>query len=123
MSAKNAFSPTAPGVAELKVLPAGVLLKSSGKGSYFDESHRLFSPLFRYLSSRDIAMTTPGEATLDDAARYCWIAPREEAKVTGEAAGIEVIRRPERRVASLGARGGYTQANFAKTRDELLSWL
>ncbi|MBP6506499.1 MAG: heme-binding protein [Opitutaceae bacterium] len=123
MAATNAFPSTPPGFAEIKTLPAGILIKASGPGSYFDESSRLFGPLFRYISSRDIAMTTPVEATIKNAEMYFWIAPSEAAKVTGDAAGVEVIRKAERRVASLGARGGYTQANFEKTRAELLVWL
>lgn len=35
MAAQEAFPPTQPGVSEVKVLPAGVLLKSQGKGNYF----------------------------------------------------------------------------------------
>jgi hypothetical protein len=123
MAAQEAFPPTQPGVSEVKVLPAGVLLKSSGKGNYFAQDNRLFGPLFRYISSRDIAMTTPVEATIDQAAMYFWVAPSEEAKVTGNAAGVEVIRIPERREASRGARGGYSQENFVRTRDELLAWI
>lgn len=123
MAAQEAFPPTQPGVSEVKVLPAGVLLKSQGKGNYFSESNRLFGPLFRYIQSRDIAMTTPVEATIDQAAMYFWVAPSEEGKVTGNAAAVEVVRLPERRVASRGARGGYSQDNFVRTRDELLAWI
>jgi len=123
MSAENAFPPTAPDVAEVKTLPAGVLLKSTGQGSYFDESNRLFRPLFRYISSRDIAMTTPVETTIESAAMFFWVAPSEVAKVTGNADGVEVIRVAERQVASLGERGGYSQTNFEKTRNKLLAWL
>lgn len=123
MAAQEAFPPTQPGVSEVKVLPAGVLLKSQGKGNYFAEDNQLFGPLFRYISSRDIAMTTPVEAQIDQAAMYFWVAPSEEAKVTGNAAAVEVVRVPERRVASRGARGGYSQDNFVRTRDELLAWI
>ena len=123
MAAQEAFPPTQPGVSEVKVLPAGVLLKSTGSGNYFSESNRLFGPLFRYISTRDIAMTTPVEAKIDQAAMYFWVAPSEEAKVTGNAGSVEVVRIPERRVASRGARGGYSQENFVRTRDELLAWI
>lgn len=123
MSAENAFPPTAPGVAEVKTLPAGVLLKSTGQGSYFDESNGLFRPLFRYISSRDIAMTTPVETSIENAAMFFWVAPSEVAKVNGDADGVKVTRMAERQVASRGERGGYSQANFEKTRDELLAWL
>ena len=123
MAAQEAFPPTQPGVSEVKVLPAGVLLKSTGSGNYFSESNRLFGPLFRYISTRDIAMTTPVEAKIDQAAMYFWVAPSEEAKVTGNAGSVEVVRIPERRVASRGAWGGYSQENFVRTRDELLAWI
>ena len=36
---------------------------------------------------------------------------------------MEVINLPERRVASLGARGGYSRENFEQTRAALLAWL
>jgi effector-binding domain-containing protein len=123
MATEQAFPPTAPGIAELKTLPAGMLLKTTGQGSYFDQSNQLFRPLFSYISKHEIAMTTPVEAQIDSAAMYFWIAASEQPKVTGPAAGVEVIRIPERRVASLGARGSYSRANFEKTRDELLAWL
>ena len=123
MAAETAFPPTAPGIAEFKTLPAGMLLKSSGKGSYFDEANGLFRPLFSYISSHKIAMTTPVEAQIDQAAMYFWVAPGEQAKVAGNSAGVEVINLPERLVASLGARGSYSRENFEKTRDALLAWL
>jgi DNA gyrase inhibitor GyrI len=43
--------------------------------------------------------------------------------VTGNTGAVEVVRIPERRVASRGARGGYSQENFVRTRDELLAWI
>ena len=123
MAAEQAFPPTAPGVAEFKTLPAGVLLKSTGKGSYFDQSNQLFRPLFNYISTHDIAMTTPVEAKIDGAAMYFWVAASEQAKVAGNTPGVEVLTIPERRVASLGVRGSYSRENFEKTRDRLLVWL
>ncbi len=123
MATEQAFPPTAPGVAEFKTLPSGVLLKASGRGSYFDESNGLFRPLFNYISSQKIAMTTPVEAQIDQAAMYFWVAPSELAKVAGDKGGVEVIQMPERRVASLGARGGYSRENFVLTRAKLSEWL
>jgi len=123
VAAEQAFPPTEPGVAELKTLPPGMLLKATGRGSYFDESNRLFGPLFNYISTHKIAMTTPVEAKIDGAAMYFWVAPAEQEKVAGSTDRVEVIRFPERRVASLGTRGSYSRANFEKTRDELLAWL
>lgn len=123
MAAAEAFPPTAPGVTELKTLPAGVLLKSSGRGNYFDGADNLFGPLFRYISKNKIAMTTPVEARVDDAAMFFWVGESERGKVAGSKNGVEVIEIPERRVASHGERGGYSRANFEAARDKLLAWL
>lgn len=123
MAAEQAFPPSPVGSPELKSLPAGVLLRATARGNYFDHSNQLFRPLFSYISSHDIAMTTPVEAKIDDAAMYFWVAKSQQSKVTGSTAGVEVVEIPERRVASLGARGSYSRDNFTTTRDELLAWL
>jgi effector-binding domain-containing protein len=123
MAAEQAFPPTAPDTLEIKTLPAGVLLKSTGRGNYFDQSNNLFGPLFRYISRHDIAMTTPVEAKIDQAAMYFWVANSQRDKVAGNEGGVEVIEIPERRVASAGASGSYSQKKFEETRDRLLAWL
>jgi len=105
MATEQAFPPTASGVSELKILPAGVLLRSSGQGEYFDRANDLFRPLFRYISRHDIAMTVPVEARIRDAAMYFWVAESQHAKVAGSEGAVVVERLPERRVASRGARG------------------
>ena len=123
MSASEAFPPTPVGQIELKTLPAGTLLKSTGTKSYFEQSNGLFGPLFRYISSHDIAMTTPVEAQINPGSMYFWVAESEQQKVAGNAGGVEVIAQPERLVASLGVRGGYSEENFEKARDQLETWL
>ncbi len=123
MATEQAFPPSPVGVTELKTLPAGVLLKASANGSYFEQSNRLFRPLFNYISTNGIAMTTPVEAKIDGAAMYFWVAKSQQAKVAGNSGGVEVVEVAERRVASRGARGGYSSENFAETRDQLIAWL
>jgi hypothetical protein len=123
MATEQAFPPTAPGVTEVKTLPAGVLLKSTGRGNYFEQSDGLFMPLFRYISRHDIAMTTPVEARIEEAAMYFWVAESQHAKVSGNEGAVEVQRIPERRVASLGVKGGYSRENFEKNRERLLAWI
>lgn len=123
MATESAFPPTAAGTSELKTLPAGLLLKASARGDYFEQSGRLFRPLFNYISSRDIKMTVPVEATIDGAAMAFWVGRTEHAKVTGPDRQVAVVEIPERRVASRGARGGYSRANFERTRAELEDWL
>ncbi len=124
MASDAAFPATDPGQTEVKVLPAGILLKSTAaEGSYFDNGGSLFRPLFRYISSHDIAMTVPVEATIDNAAMYFWVAKSEESKVSTSQNGVEVVQIPERRVAAHGFRGSYSAKNFAEARDTLLAWV
>ena len=123
MAAPEAFPPTAPGTVEFKTLPAGVLLKSAGRGNYFDGADNLFGPLFRYISRHKIAMTSPVEARIADAAMFFWVADSERAKVAGSEAGVEVVAVPLRQVASRGERGGYSRSNFETSRAALLAWL
>lgn len=123
MATEQAFPPSPVGAPELKTLPAGLLLKASATGNYFDQSNRLFRPLFSYISSHEIAMTTPVEARIEGAAMFFWVATSQRSKVAGSSGAVEVLEIPERWVASLGARGGYSAENFAKTRDQLLDWL
>jgi len=123
MAAEQAFPPTAPDRIEFKTLPAGVLLKSTGRGNYFAGANNLFGPLFRYISRHDIAMTTPVEARIEDAAMYFWVAESQRDKVAGDEGGVEVVALPARPVASAGARGSYSQKNFEEVRDRLLAWL
>ena len=123
MSAQQAFPQTDVGVCELKTLPAGTLLRSEGRGNYFADANGLFMPLFRYISSHNIAMTTPVEAQIDNAAMYFWVAAPERAKVTGSEGGVSVVEIPARQVAAFGGRGSYSRANFEEGRDTLLAWL
>ena len=123
MATEQAFLPAPIGTPELKTLPAGLLLKATATGNYFDESNRLFRPLFNYISSHEIAMTTPVEAKIEGAAMFFWVAKSQRAKVSGSTETVEVVEVPERWVARLGARGSYSAKNFSVTRDELLAWL
>jgi hypothetical protein len=123
MSAQSAFPPTDVGVSEFKTLPAGLLLKSQGRGNYFAEANGLFRPLFSYISVHSIAMTTPVEVTIEPAAMYFWVADAERNKVSGTQGVVEVVEVAERRVASLGARGSYSARNFAAAQESLLRWL
>ena len=122
IATEQAFPPSPVGTPELKVLPAGLLLKASAKGNYFDQSNRLYGPLFSYISSHEIAMTIPVEAKIESAAMFFGAAKSQRAKVTGSKGVVEVVEMPERWVASLGARCSYSARNSTKTRDQLLAW-
>lgn len=123
MAASSAFAPTAPDVIEIKTLPAGTLLKSAAPGEYFEQSGRLFGPLFRYISKHDIRMTVPVEAELNPSAMYFWVAPDEVPKVAGSTGDVTVVQVLERRVAAAGGKGGYNRRNYEATEARLRAWL
>ena len=121
--AEEAFPPTEPGEIEIKTLPAGRLLESSGDRVYFNNSGRLFSPLFRYIQQKGISMTTPVEAHINPGKMYFWVAEDQVDKAKEDSADVKVIDAPSRRVVSIGARGAYTQANYEKAKEALLEWI
>lgn len=120
---EKAFAMTESGTVELKTLPAGRLLEASGDGDYFKQGNNLFMPLFRYISDHDIAMTTPVEAQINPGKMYFWVAPDQVEKATEDTARVRVIDVPERRVAAIGARGGYSESNYEKAKAELMAWV
>jgi effector-binding domain-containing protein len=120
---QQAFARTEPGVVEIKTLPAGRLLESRGDGDYFNQSNSLFRPLFRYISQHDISMTTPVEARIEPGMMYFWVSPDQVGKATEDSDEVRVIDIPERTVAAIGARGGYSQSNFEEAKVKLLQWI
>ena len=123
MANESAFPETEPGQIELKVLPAGKLLESRGTGSYFEDSGGLFRPLFNYIQSHEISMTTPVEARIEPGVMYFWVGASQEDKATANEGGVRVIEIPERKVAAIGVRGAYTRSNFEEARTVLLEWV
>lgn len=123
LAAQTLFPATEPGRVELKTIPAGTLIKASGKGDYFGQDGSLFLRLFRFISARDVAMTTPVEAQVDNAAMFFWVGEKDREKARGANEGVEFVDRPAREVASAGAKGSYSRENYLKTRTVLMAWL
>jgi effector-binding domain-containing protein len=126
MATPEAFPPTPPGRSEIKTLPAGVLLRATAAGSYFDRSDDLFRPLFNYISRQGISMTTPVEATVEPgepATMSFWVAESQRTRVAGSRDRVEVVEVPARTVASIGVRGSYSAENFRAARERLEAWL
>ncbi|NDV61452.1 hypothetical protein G0Q06_03210 [Puniceicoccales bacterium CK1056] len=122
-AADQAFARTDPGVIEVKTLPAGRLLVCEGEGDYFNQSNSLFRPLFRYIQSHDISMTTPVEARIEPGTMIFWVAADQIEKADESNDEVQVIDVEERTVAAIGKRGGYSQSNFEEARAELLQWI
>jgi hypothetical protein len=56
---------------------------------------------------------------------YFWVAASERSKVDGADGKLRVavLEMPERRVASRGERGSYSQRNYEATEAKLRAWL
>lgn len=120
---EQAYPKTPVGEIEVKTLPAATLIASRSEKGYFEEDNRLFRPLFRYIQKRDIAMTTPVEAEMEPGEMFFYIGEAVDAEALADTGEVAVRRLPERTVASIGARGGYSEANFAQARKKLEDWL
>jgi len=120
---EQAFAKTDAGAFEVKTLPAARLIATHSERGYFDSNNGLFRPLFRYISSRDIAMTTPVEAEMEPGVMYFYIGTdvsREKLEATED---VSVHELPERLVASHGVRGSYRENNFEEAKLALQAWL
>ena len=120
---EQAFTKTNVGEFEVKTLPAARLIASQTDAAYFDDNNRLFRPLFRYIASRDIAMTTPVEAKINPGVMYFYIGANVSSDALDATEDVSVHILPERLVASLGVRGGYKKRNFNKASAKLSAWL
>ena len=120
---EQAFHKTGVGEFEIKALPATRLIASQTKAAYFDGNTSLFPPLFRYISSRDIAMTTPVEAEINPGVMYFYISANVSSDKLDITKDVSVCELPERLVASLGVRGAYSEHNFNKASAKLSAWL
>jgi hypothetical protein len=120
---EQAFAKTDVGEFEVKTLPPARLIASQTDAAYFDDNNSLFRPLFRYISSRDVAMTIPVEAEINPGVMYFYIGAGVSSDVLDATENVSVHELPERTVASLGVRGGYSKRNFNKASARLSAWL
>ena len=120
---KQAFPRSEVGAFEIKTLPAALLIASKGDGHYFEENNGLFRPLFRYINTHGIAMTTPVEAEIDPGVMYFYISNDVAADSLKKADRVELHHQPERTVASHGVRGRYSEKNFKQAAEILRAWI
>ena len=120
---EQAFAKTNVGEFEIKALPAARLIACQTDAAYFEDNNHLFRPLFRYISSRDIAMTTPVEAEMNPGVMYFYIGSEVGSDALDTTESVSVHEIPKRLVASLGVRGGYSEHNFNKASAKLNAWL
>ncbi len=119
---QSAYRPTPAGVFEVKVLPTCRAYSATEAGSYSERENLLFMRLFRFLRANRLRMTVPVEVETQTAAMRFFVdsgAP-DRLEPHGE---VRVEMLGERRVASAGARGSYTEDNVRKTTEALRRWL
>lgn len=120
---EQAFPKTSVGTYEVKTLPAARLIATQTDEAYFQDNNGLFRPLFRYIQANDIAMTTPVEAEMDPGIMYFYIGSDIDTSDLKETDQVSVHEMPQRRVASVGVRGGYSESNFEEAAHKLKAWL
>lgn len=122
-STERAFEKTDVGKIEVKVIPESKLLVADSEGRYFDKSNQLFYLLFNYIKKHNVTMTTPVEADIEKANMRFYVGTKDSGKELQSEDEVEVIIFPERKVASIGARGSYSEQNVNKSRVQLEEWL
>jgi effector-binding domain-containing protein len=120
---EKAFEPTEPGEIEIKTIPERTLIVAGKKDNYFNGSNVLFGHLFRYIQDHDVSMTVPVKADIEPGRMSFYVGSEDLGKNLKNRGAVEVITEPEQRVISMGFRGGYTEKNFEKARDELIAHL
>ena len=120
---KQAFPRSEVGAFEIKILPASALIATQSKSNYFEDNNGLFRPLFSYIKTHGIAMTTPVEAEIDPGVMYFYVCEGVEVQSLEKVDGIKLHNLPERIVASYGVRGSYNEENFEKAAETLRFWI
>ena len=68
-------------------------------------------------------MTTPVEADIDKAHMRFYVGTKNAGKDLQNEGEVKVITIPERKVASIGRRGSYSEENITEVREKLEKWL
>jgi effector-binding domain-containing protein len=121
-SGERAFVPTEDGQIEIKTIPESKVIKSISSQNYF-EANNLFMPLFWYITTRGIAMTTPVEVAVDPGSMYFYMGEKAAERDLKANKKVEVLTVPERLVASIAYTGAYSEANFLVAENKLRQWL
>ncbi|MCX7846638.1 MAG: heme-binding protein [bacterium] len=118
-----AYTPTPRGQVLVRQLPPATVLVTRVEAPYFAHANQLFRRLFAYIQRHGIAMTVPVEARMNPAEMWFYVSQADIGKCVTNDALVQVVSVPQRHVVALGARGGYTAANFAETAQALQAWL
>jgi hypothetical protein len=120
---EKAYAKTPSNKIEIKSIPSSKTLVTEKEGYYFNDANGLFMRLFNYIKNNDVAMTTPVEARMNNASMLFYVGSNDEMKSLEDQKEVQVVIAPERKVASLGMKGSYTEKNFKKAEKRLKEWL
>jgi hypothetical protein len=120
----EAYPRTAPGVLELKTLPASRWMRAESSKDYFAGDNGLFMRLFRYIDANKIPMTAPVEAGISPGTMVFYMDDASAKRADlAETPQVKLSSVPERRVAAIGIRGSYSRGNYEEALAELRVWL
>ncbi len=121
---EEAMERTTKGEIEVKTVPAMTVIEAtSEEGTYFDKDNKLFRKLFRYISDKDIAMTTPVTVDVSPGAMQFVVSESEVEKANEDTTDVTVLQIPERKVVSIGYNGRYSEQNYRRHLTKLQAWL
>jgi peptide methionine sulfoxide reductase msrA/msrB len=123
MAYEDIYKQTPSGEFEIKTIPAGKMLSTESKASYFESDNNLFMRLFNYIKAEKIPMTVPVEAEINPGVMRFHVGSEAAAKQHKDTSEVKIIDRPARTVAALGIRGSYSKSNYEEARQELEDWL
>ena len=120
----EAYPRTAPGVCEVKSLPAARLMLTETTEGYFSGNNKMFGKLFRYIRTNDLPMTAPVEARIQPGVMvfYMDAASSKRADIQPDTE-VKFSDVPQRMVAAVGIRGSYSEENYAEGLAALKLWL
>jgi len=122
-AAQRMYEKTPVNTIRLVTVPGSVVIRSTGVGDYFSSSNELFRTLLRYISSNDISMTAPVVAEIDPGVMQFYVGDKDVSRALTDTMNVVVERLPERLVAAIGFRGGYSRKNYESALEKLEEWL
>ena len=117
------FEKTPVGEIKMIDLPERTALEAKSNGSYFQSDNGLFRKLFRYISSNDLAMTTPVEADVNPGKMRFFVGVKDQSKNISSTKEVEVRKIAPHKVVAIGVRGSYSIKRFMENKQKLEQWL
>lgn len=120
---ESAFEPTPVGTMEVITLPPAITMEAGTEGPYFEKANDLFRQLFRYLKKHEVTMTAPVQGDVSKTKMRFFLGSKDAKRGLDDDGSVTLIELPRRTVATVGARGSYSEKNFHKARARLETWI